>query len=379
MMLDLVPLIYQRGAAGVPATAVRLPDLRGRLTSIDWSITDQFGFESAALTFTGTIDEFLWWQNELMASLVIVGPDAQTCWEGALVEVRAQLGQETHSRSIDGMANRVRCVYTTVNGIPGTTATASDATSQARYGIKDLAVPLPTVTSTEAEAFRDRTLDKVRFPVRRPSSAAQTGELGPVTITLVFAGWYATLAWVLTSDTSTTNTVVSTQIANLLTDIAAVNAFISTSTVRIVTSTVSATELIDDDTPYRAKFEALLAQGTGSARYAWGVYEDRTFVAETWAGASPTTVHYQRRLGSGEVVDANGARVDPWDLRPNRMYQIADLLELSPAANEQDSGGRYYVARVSFRADASGIGAQLEPSDSDDLSATLATLEARGW
>lgn len=379
MLLDLVPILYQRGAAGVPSTTVRLPDLRGRITSIDWTITDQGGFESASLTFPGTVDEFLWWQEELMASLVIAGPHAQICWEGAMVEVRATLGQETHSRSIDGMANRVRCTYTTVNGMPGTTATVSDTTSQARYGIKDLAVPLPTVTSTEAEAFRDRTLDKTRYPVRRPSSTAQTGELGQVAITLVFAGWYTTLDWVLTSDSSTTNTVVSTQFVSLLTDAAAVNAFISTSTTRIATSTVSASEYIADDTPYRAKFESLLAQGTGSARYAWGVYEDRTFVAEAWAGASPTTIQYQRRLGSGHVVDATGARIDPWDLRPNRMYQIAELLELNPATNEQDSAARYYVARVSFHADASGVGAQLEPSDSDDLSATLATLEARGW
>lgn len=375
----VTPLIYQRGAAGVPSTATLLPDLRGRIASIDWTITDQFGFESCAITFVGTVDEFLWWQGELMASLIMAGPDAQTCWEGALVEVRANLGQEQHSRSIDGMANRVRCVYTTVNGVAGTTATASDTTSQGLYGIKDAAVPLPTVTSTEAASFRDRTLDKTRYPVRRPSSAAQTGELGPVEITLVFAGWYATLEWVLASDTSTTNTVVSTQLGALLTDIAAVNAFISTSTARITTSSASAAEYIAADTPYRAKFEALLAQGTGSARYAWGVYEDRVFVAETWAGAAPSTTHYQRRLGGGDVLDANGARVDPWDVRPNRMYQIVDLLELGPAANEQDTAARYYVARVSFHMDASGVGVRLEPSTSDDLSATLATLEARGW
>lgn len=375
----VTPLIYQRGAAGVPSTTTLLPDLRGRITAIDWTITDQFGFESCMLTFVGTVDEFLWWQGELMASLIMVGPDAQTCWEGCMVEVSARLGQETHSRSIDGMANRVRCTYTTVNGVPGTTATASDATSQARYGIKDAAAPLPTVTSTEAEAFRDRTLDKTRYPARRPSSAAQTGELGSVEITLTFAGWYATMDWVLTSDTSTTNTVVSTQFVALLTSLAATNAFISTSTVRITTSTASAAEYIADDTPYRAKFEALLAQGTGSARYAWGVYEDRVFVAETWAGAAPTTIQYQRRLGGGDVLDANGARVDPWDVRPNRMYQIVDLLELGPAANEQDTAARYYVARVSFHMDASGAGVRMEPGNSDDLSATLATLEARGW
>lgn len=378
-MIAITPTIWRRGAAGIPATATMLPDLRGRISAIEWTITDQFGFESCAITFVGTVDEFLWWQNELMASLIVAGPQAQTCWEGCLVEVGATLGQEQHSRSIDGMANRVRCRYTTVTGIPGVTATASDTTSQALYGIKDAAVPLPTVTATEAASFRDRTLDKTRYPVRRPSSTAQTGELGGVEITLTFAGWYASLDWVLTSNTSTTNTVVSTQLGDLLTDVAAVNAFISTSTAQIATSSASAAEFIAADTSYRAKFEALLAQGTGSARYAWGVYEDRVFVAEAWAGATPTTVAYYRRLGDGMLTNAIGAAIDPWDVRPNRMYQIGDLLEFDPASNEQDSAARYYVARVTFRADSSGVGARLEPGTSDDLSARLATLEARGW
>lgn len=378
-MITLTPILYQRGAAGVPATALRLPDLGGRMSSIGWTITDQFGFESADLSFVGTLDEFLSWQEELGASLIVAGPHAQVCWEGRLVEVSATLGQERHSRSLDGMANRVTCRYTTVNGVPGVTSSSSDTTSQARYGIKDAVIGLPTVTSAEADEYRNRTLDKTRFPVRRPSSTAATGDLGSVEIVLHFAGWYAALGDVLTVNTTTSTAVVSTQVGTLLTNIAAVNAFISTSTTQIATSTVAATQKIDADTSYRAKIEALLNQGTGTYRYAWGVYEDRVFAAQVWAGATPTTITYTRQLGSGQVMNVVGAVVDAWDVRPNAMYQINDLLELNPASNEQDSASRYYVARTTFRADSSGVSVSLEPSDSNDLSARLAALEGRGW
>jgi hypothetical protein len=373
----LTPTLYKRGAAGIPSTSLMLPDIRGSLTSIGWSITDQFGFESADLTIVGGVEEFLSWANELGASLLIFGPNAQTCWEGQLTEVSATLGQERHSRSLDGMANRVNCRYTTVNGVPGSTGSSSDTTSQALYGIKDGIVSLNVTTSTGATALRDRTLDKRRFPVRRPSSTAATGDLGGIEITLHFTGWYGTLDWVLTSSSTTATAVTSTQVGTLLTNIAAVNAFISTSTANIAASGVSDTQFIAADTTYRSKIEDLLGQGTsGPYRYAWGVYDDRVFAAQVWAGATPSTITYRRPLGSGMVMNSAGAVVDPWDLRPNAMYQIDDLLELNPASNEQDSAARYYVARTTFRMDSSGFSATLEPSDSDDLSAQLLRLEA---
>lgn len=380
MNLDVTPIIYQRGAAGVPATSALLPDLRGRLTAIDWSITDQFGFESCTLTFTGPVEEFLAWADELGASLVMSGPDAQTCWEGQLTEVRATLGQEQHSRSLEGMANRVRVRYTAPNGTPSVYPTGgsglSDTTSQARYGIKDGVTSLDSATTADATALASRVLDKTRFPTRRPTSQATTGELGEVTIELAFTGWYGTLDWVLLGNASTTNTAVSTQVGNLLTTLASTNAFISTATTSITTSSVSATERVAADTTYRAKIEALLGLGTGSGRYAWGVYENRVFVAEAWAGSTPDTIHYVRNLGQGQVLDPVGAVVDPWDLRPNKMYQIRDLLELNPAATEQDSAARFAVARVTFHADSGGVGATLEPGDVDDITATIARVGA---
>ena len=374
-MIILTPILYRRGAAGVPSTTIKLQT--PPINSMSWSITDQFGFESADLTIGGTKDDFLSWANELGASLLIFGPNAQTCWEGQLTEVSATLGQEQHSRSLDGMANRVNCRYTTVNGVPGSTGSSSDTASQALYGVKDYVVSLSTTTSTGATALRDRTLDLKRFPVRRPSSTAATGDLGAVEITLHFTGWYGTLDWVLTSSSTTATAVTSTQVGTLLTSIAAVNAFVATSTANIAASGISDTQFIAADTSVRTKIENLLGQGTsGPYRYAWGVYEDRVFSAQVWAGATPSTITYRRQLGSGMVMNSAGALVDPWDLRPNAMYQIDDLLEINPASNEQDSAARYYVARTTFRMDSSGISATLEPSDSNDLTGQLARLEA---
>lgn len=366
--------IYARGPRGAPSTTRQLTT--PGLTSIGWSITDQFGFESADLTFTGAENDFLEWANEIGASLIVTSPDGDVCWEGQLTEVSATLGQERHSRSLDGMANRVNVRYTTVNGVPGSTGSTSDTTSQALYGVKDYVESLSTTTSTGATALRDRTLDKMRYPVRRPSSTFSTGDLGSTDVTLHFTGWYGTLGWIVTNSSTTSTAVTSTQVGTLLTSIAAVNPFISTSTANIAASGISDTQFIAPDTTVRAKIEDLLGQGTsGPYRYAWGVYENRVFTAEIWAGAGPTSTTYRRVLASGNIYDSNLIVVDPWNVRPNAMVQIDDLLELNPASNEQDSAGRYYAARSTFRMDNSGISATLEPSDSDDLTAMLARIQ----
>lgn len=373
-MIGLKPTIYQRGAGGIPSTSVQL--LTPKLTSIDWTIVDMGGFESATLAFTGTIEDALFWFDQLMASLVISGPDAETCWEGYLTQVDATLGQETHSRSLDGMGNRVRVRYTTRTGVAGVTPTVSDTTSQGIYGVRDYVEGFPGVESTAATNRANALLSEKRWPTKRPSSAIQTGSLGSIEIRLIFAGWYYTLDWVLTSRSSTTSTSTTTQVGALIAasgvGIGVTNAFLNTATTNIVASGISDTEYIDADTPYRDKIETLLQQGNGTNRYSWGVYEDRTFYADAWAGATPTTVAYRRHLNQAKILNSAGAVVLPWQVRPNTMYEIVELLDVNPRSNEPDAAGRYYVARVSFHADRSTIGVRLEPSDSNDLDAQLA-------
>ena len=71
-----------------------------------------------------------------MRSAVVSGPSGKTCWEGYLHTVSARLGQKPQSLSMEEVGNRLRCKYTTVLDTPGTTATASETTSQGLYGIR---------------------------------------------------------------------------------------------------------------------------------------------------------------------------------------------------------------------------------------------------
>ena len=378
MPIPLSIQLYERGALGRPSTTA-LPELRERIDSYTHTITDQFGFESMSVPFTCGLDEALeWLTNGLMRSVVVVDPDARTVWEGYLHTIRATIGQKTIVLSLDGMANRVTCLYTTTYGIAGTTSATSSAASQALYGVRDRIVSLQGDTSTAAANKATVILADLAFPKSREATQAMTGDLGSVQLTLDFEGWYGTLGWVTTSRSSTTNTAISTQIAALINTsspgIGATNNFLSTETRNIKVISNTATEKIEAGTTYRDKIEGLLKQGTGVLPVTWGVYDDRQFYAVTWAGATPTTITYQEMVGTSDVYDSVGNIVPPWLVRPNAMAQVVELLDVGPVSGTVDAAARKYVGRVTCSISGTAIGCTLEPSDIDTVDARLAAM-----
>jgi hypothetical protein len=376
----LFPTIFAPGAGGVPSTSL-LADLRGRLDSIEGTATATGGFETCTITLRCSRAEGLDWLNQLMASVIVYDRDGLTAFEGYLNSAEFSAGQERRSRSLDGMANRVRCRYTTVNDVPGVTAAISDTTSIARYGTKDAVIGLGKVTPTEAANYAAAYLAEHKEPKANPTSTASTGAGGEVALTLGFVGWYYALDRVLTSRTDTSNEVTTTQVGALIgtasPGIGAVNPFLSTSTTNIVTSGIQASRKIDPDTPYRSKIEALLIQGNGVNRYAWGVYEDRIFYADVWRGAAPDTAQYLRFLGDGRIYDAtNQGVVMPWRVRPNTMIFMPELLDLNPLG--ADAAARFFIERVTWRMDQSSISVDLEPAASTSADARLAYLGRNG-
>lgn len=369
--------IYERGAAGIPTTTF-VCDLQGRITSYTHAIGARFGFESMSAPFTGTVAEALdWLANGLMRSAVVTSPHAKVVWEGYLCQVDAVFGQERRSISLDPMGNRIRVRYTNTLGEPATTSPTGDAASQALYGVKDLVFTLNESNLTAAGNLAATALAERKNPKVTPSTEIATGDLGDVQITLTFAGWYSVLGWLLTSSTSTTVSSTTTQVGSLLTNYVATNNFLATSTTNITASGITDSEFIAPDTSYRDKIESLLAQGNGANRYAWGVYEDRTFYASVWAGATPAILTYQRYLGDGTLYDAYNLPVDPPDARPNAMYQVNELHDVSPVTTAQDAAARFFVERVVCTIDEQGARVSLEPTDSASLDAALAWLNAR--
>lgn len=367
------PIISAPGAGGVYSQASLLPDIAARLTSYQHTISATCGFESLRLTFPAALDEAIFWAGQLMAGIVVTAPDATVAWEGYLARVEIVLGQRQRAIGLDSMANRVRVRYTTVLGTPGVTATASDTNSQARYGVKDIVESLPQTTQTAAENRRAAVLAARKRPTMEPTTSVQTG-LGraDVEVNLIGAGWYTALDWLVTSNATTSTAVTTTQVGTLLTGYNAVNAFLNSST-RITASGISDTQFVAEDTTYRAAIEQLLAQGNGTNRYAWGVYEDRIFHAAPWAGADPATVTYRGTFGSqARIYGALGNIVMPWNVRPDAMYEETDLLDVAVLSDAPDAAARHYAERVTFSMSADGSSVDIEPAQSTALDAQLA-------
>lgn len=377
-MIPINVAVFAFAATGAtPGTLIA--NLAGRLDTYEHTISAVGGFESLTCTLVVSFEEAIdWLNNRLMCGCIAYGPDAQIIWEGYLASVEAQFGQEQRSASLEGMSNRVRVRYTTVLGTQAVTATASDTARQARYGVKDLVLSVGETVSAVAINTRDRALAQYKNPVMTPTTQIATGDLGDARLTLTFAGWYTTLGWVITARTSTSNTDTGTQVGDLIqasgVGIGATNNFLATSRLSIITTGVADTELIAADTTYQQKIESLLGKGNGTDRLAWGIYEDRAMHVEVWAGATPTDIHYQRYLGDGRLYDASDNVVQPWDARPNRMYQVVDLLDAGPASDTPDAAARFFVERVVCSVSNDSIGVALEPANTNALDALLARL-----
>lgn len=346
------------------------------LQSYTHTITARGGFESMAAACVVDRETALdWLAGGLMRSVSAYGPDSATpIWEGYITQIDATFGQEQRSVSLDAMGNRVRVKYTTVLGTPGTTSSVSDTASQALYGVKDLVLSIGEYTAAAAANLAAVELADKKNPKMTPSTTVQTGDMGDVQLTLNCAGWYTAFDWLVTSNSSTTNTSTTTQIQNLTTTYNATNAFFSTNYADIASSGISDQEYIEADTTYREKIEKLLNQGTGTQRLAYGIYEGRQWKIAQWAGATPATIAYRRYLGDGRVYDKNGGIVAPWDVRPDTMYEVIDLLDPGPVSTAQDAAARFYVERVTCTVIADSVGVALEPSDVDSIDARLARI-----
>lgn len=374
MTLPLGINIHQSGVGGAPSTAL-VTDLRGRVNSYSHTITDQFGFESMQVQMTVSLSEAIDWLSAgLMRHAVVSSPYGKTVWEGLLTTISAQIGQKPVTLSLDGMANRVRCVYTTVLGTAGVTASVSDTASQDIYGIKDRVVSLDASDATAAAYRAAIVLADLAFPKSREATQATTGAQGDITLTLSFTGWYGVLEWLVTIVTTTSTAVTTTQVGTLLTAYAAINAFLSTSAAHITASGISSTQKIEAQTTYREAIEDRLKLGTGVYPLAWGVYENREFHVQTWAGSTPSTVTYYERLGDSNVYDRYSNIVAPWDVRPNAMSQVVELLDSTPVATAPDAAARKYVGRVTCTISGDQVGASLEPSELDSIETRLSVL-----
>ena len=369
---------FQRLTGGAPSTNVLPMEtalIAQGLLSYEQTLAAMFGFESLRLELVGDLDSALTWLDNLMIGVQVTSPDAIVIWEGYLHTVELTIGQEQASVSMDSLANRVTCRYTTYLGTPGTSGQISSTGSQSLYGVKDLILSIGTTDSTAATAAATRKLADVAYPRATASSTVATGGAGNVQVALTFAGWYQTLDFVVTSSTTTTTADTGTQIGSLLSTLSSTNAFVSTSTANISTTSVSVSQAIPTDTTYRARIEQLIGLGNSSnVRLVGGVYESRVFFLSSWAGATPTVITYQRFAGESFVRDMAFGVVPWWEVLPNKMYQRNDLLDVAPVSTQADTAGRFAIERVTCRIDSGGVSLSLEAADLTSADAMISRL-----
>jgi hypothetical protein len=128
------------------------------------------GPESADIDISAQPDALWACLNWLGYDIEIYSPDGTLTWWGYVDEATVQLEGIAIGMTLSGMYNRVRVAYSTedASGSPvqGHTAWAQDDTSVSRYGVKELQHSADNTTLTQAEALRDRILDRHASPAR---------------------------------------------------------------------------------------------------------------------------------------------------------------------------------------------------------------------
>lgn len=354
----------------------------------EYSTSDRGGFEKARITIDDDVtlldeDAALAWVDSanLMRPLRAYDPDANVVWEGRITGVTARISGKTFSIDLDKAANYIICHYQTgEKEEQKTSAISTNDDSIDAFGRRTRILSLDNTSDDAVIARIETAINEIAFPQAYEQTEARSDALGvpdveakhSAEVTLYAAGVYTFLDQVTFSEGSTALTDTDVQIAQLLTDYAAVNPFFDPDAVTIMATGVAESERASEDSTYKEKIEKLLAVGnTARVRMAWGFYEDGFRVVAS-ARATPATISYREYTRTGLITDDAGAVLFPWQVRPNAMSLIYDVTPASPPSGAVDGPARKYVARVRVSIDAQSSRATLEPGNDDPLDALLA-------
>lgn len=370
MTFPLSIVIYDPGAGGAPTTDnPRI--LTGWIESYEDSLADEFGCETLRLTGkAASIEVVIEWAQLLMASAEVDTPAGKPRFRGFLHEV--QIPALEVSVSLTDLANAVIVRWSAPGGTKGT-QTASNAASIARYGRKEIVLNLSSAKAAEATNRASMVLAQVISPPNKETVTVGDGRAQPpYDVVLIFRGWCEALKWLTTSNTTDTDAVTSTQVTSLITAYNLVNPFFDTAGT-ITATGFSATQYCDPDTTYHERIAMLLAHGNSATqRVSWGFYTRAITIAVS-ASSDPSVIAYYYSKRAGELKDAYGNTIPPWDWVPNVMVQSIDLIEPPPASGAIASLTRKCIRRVTLRVDKEGrASGSLEADNPETLPEMLA-------
>lgn len=167
------------------------PGLVVNVKALSWS--DRGGCDMAGLTVQGDAHALRTLDGWIGREVKIYNPQHTLVWFGVVAEVNWALTQKwAIGRSLNRLANRVRVSYTKVDAFGASTATATawatDATSQATYGVRDVEISIGEASDDEATAARTQLLTRADPRPTRRRSRIQGAEV-------VCWGFYRFLDW----------------------------------------------------------------------------------------------------------------------------------------------------------------------------------------
>jgi len=263
--------------------------------------------------------------------------------------------EEAEIDSVDGAANTI----TLTDPVPGTwannddlrygsvmgrdmTAWASDADSQARYGVKERLVSKSGMNATAAAAERDALLELWRWPLGERGRGPGGGGARANFVTVEAVGWWARCRWRLWH--WTTRGVLSAQDQAKLIR-AQVLDFLSTDESLVEDIGHSFTQYREDYNTAQQELLALAELGVESTdgRALVGVERGKRLFLR----GAKTTDEYIMKAG-GKWFNAAHQRLEPWRVRPDGYVVAEDLVPATVVLAGVADPSRYYLERVEW-------------------------------
>lgn len=315
----------------LPRGGAWLGDLDVSIQNWRHSITAFGGFDTASFELSDRESiKNDWIQNGLFRPIVVKDRYLSTIWEGFVDTITINhAGLSVTYGPVTSVSNRVKAIYSGVDtsvyppqiGVRKQTSTFNNTISQAEWGIWWEILSLAGVTDSNSDQLVALYLTEHGHPEANSNFAFGNTELS---LTISCVGWYRTLTYPFNYTTLSGTVAISSRIQQIL-QAHPNSGWISTDYSRIATNATVIPQYENDDQLAMEHIRGLTAMGdANNKRHLFGIYENRQAVYNTVS----EEIDYTIELNDAQqvVLDAAGAEVRPWMIRPGKWVLFNDFI-----------------------------------------------------
>lgn len=315
----------------LPKGGAWLGDLDISIQNWRHSISAFGGFDTASFELSdkeGVVND--WIENGLFRPIVVKDRFLSTIWEGFVDTITINhAGLSVTYGPVTQIANRVKAIYSGVDttvyppqiGVRKQTPTFNNTSSQAEWGIWWEILSLAGVTDANADQLVGIYLEEHGHAEANSNFAFGNAD---ISLTITCSGWYRTLTYPFNYTVLSGTVALATRIQQVLQ--ANVNSgWISSDYSRITANTTTVPQYENDDQLALEHLRGLTAMGDEhNIRHMFGIYENRQAVYNHVS----EEIDYTIELIDPEqvVLDAAGATVRPWMIRPGKWILFNDFI-----------------------------------------------------